>query len=55
MADVLFFSAGDRMIIADAGVWDAMSAEAGLACCRGVPQDTASAQIVNVWIHITFT
>ncbi|PWA73614.1 PPM-type phosphatase domain, Protein phosphatase 2C family [Artemisia annua] len=28
-----------RMIIASADVWDAMSAEAALACCRGLPQD----------------
>lgn len=36
------------MIIASDGVWDAMSAEAALVCCRGLPPDTAAAQIVKV-------
>nr|XP_043615599.1 probable protein phosphatase 2C 12 isoform X2 [Erigeron canadensis] len=40
-------SAGGRMIIASDGVWDAMSAEAALICCRGLPPDTAAAQIVK--------
>ncbi|CAI9265170.1 unnamed protein product [Lactuca saligna] len=40
-------SAGGRMIIASDGVWDAMSAEAALVCCRGLPPDTAAAQIVE--------
>ncbi|KAL7606154.1 probable protein phosphatase 2C 12 [Lactuca sativa] len=40
-------SAGGRMIIASDGVWDAMSAEAALVCCRGLPPDTAAAQIVK--------
>ncbi|KAM0032741.1 putative protein-serine/threonine phosphatase [Helianthus debilis subsp. tardiflorus] len=40
-------SAGGRMIIASDGVWDAMSAEATLVCCRGLPPDTAAAQIVK--------
>lgn len=48
-------SAGGRMIIASDGVWDALSAEAALVCCRGLPPDTAAAQIVKVWIHILFT
>ncbi|KAL4583589.1 hypothetical protein LXL04_008167 [Taraxacum kok-saghyz] len=40
-------SAGGRMIIASDGVWDAMSAEAALLCCRGLPPDTSAAQIVK--------
>nr|GEX84815.1 probable protein phosphatase 2C 12 [Tanacetum cinerariifolium] len=40
-------SAGGRMIIASDGVWDAMSAEAALVCSRGLPPDTAAAQIVK--------
>ncbi|GJV90200.1 protein kinase-like domain, concanavalin A-like lectin/glucanase domain protein [Tanacetum coccineum] len=48
-------SAGGRMIIASDGVWDAMSAEAALVCSRGLPPDTAAAQIVKVQIQIKFT
>ncbi|XP_071731439.1 probable protein phosphatase 2C 12 [Rutidosis leptorrhynchoides] len=40
-------SAGGRMIIASDGVWDAMSAEAALVCCRGLQPDAAAAQIVK--------
>ncbi|KVI06665.1 Protein phosphatase 2C [Cynara cardunculus var. scolymus] len=40
-------SAGGRMIIASDGVWDAMSAEAALVCCRGLLPDAAAAQIVK--------
>ncbi|KAK8681602.1 hypothetical protein V6N13_054004 [Hibiscus sabdariffa] len=40
-------SAGGRMIISSDGVWDALSAEAALDCCRGMPPDAAAAQIVK--------
>lgn len=40
------------MIIASDGVWDAMSAEAALVCCRGLPPDTAAAQIVKVCVQL---
>ena len=41
-------TAGGRMIISSDGVWDALSAEASLDCCRGMPPDAAAAQIVKV-------
>ncbi|GMI78508.1 hypothetical protein like AT1G47380 [Hibiscus trionum] len=40
-------TAGGRMIISSDGVWDALSAEAALDCCRGMPPDAAAAQIVK--------
>ncbi|XP_024972629.1 probable protein phosphatase 2C 12 [Cynara cardunculus var. scolymus] len=40
-------SAGGRLIIASDGVWDALSAEAALDCCRGMPPDAAAAQVVK--------
>ncbi|KAB2089944.1 hypothetical protein ES319_A03G094000v1 [Gossypium barbadense] len=39
--------AGGRMIISSDGVWDALSAEAALDCCRGMPPEAAAAQIVK--------
>ncbi|XP_022774161.1 probable protein phosphatase 2C 12 isoform X2 [Durio zibethinus] len=39
--------AGGRMIISSDGVWDALSAEVALDCCRGMPPDAAAAQIVK--------
>lgn len=48
----LFFlqlsTAGGRLIISSDGVWDALSAEEALDCCRGMPPDAAAAQIVKV-------
>lgn len=41
-------SAGGRLIIASDGVWDALSAEAALECCRGMPPDAAAGQVVKV-------
>ncbi|KAF3951722.1 hypothetical protein ACB098_01G029800 [Castanea mollissima] len=40
-------TAGGRLIIASDGVWDALSAETALDCCRGMPADAAAAQIVK--------
>ncbi|XWS21170.1 hypothetical protein CRYUN_Cryun30bG0032400 [Craigia yunnanensis] len=40
-------TAGGRMIISSDGVWDALSAEVALDCCRGMPPDVAAPQIVK--------
>ncbi|PPS12112.1 hypothetical protein GOBAR_AA08581 [Gossypium barbadense] len=40
-------TAGGRMIISSDGVWDALTAEEALDCCRGMPPDAAAAQIVK--------
>ncbi|BFG18421.1 hypothetical protein CerSpe_046950 [Prunus speciosa] len=40
-------SAGGRLIISSDGVWDALSAETALDCCRGMAPDAAAAQIVK--------
>ncbi|EOY14511.1 Phosphatase 2C family protein isoform 2 [Theobroma cacao] len=40
-------TAGGRVIISSDGVWDALSAEVALDCCRGMPADAAAAQIVK--------
>ncbi|KAE8665172.1 B3 domain-containing protein [Hibiscus syriacus] len=40
-------TAGGRIIISSDGVWDAISAEAALDCCRGMPPDAAATQIVK--------
>lgn len=40
-------SFGGRLIIASDGVWDALSAEAALDCCRGMPPDAAAGQVVK--------
>lgn len=39
---------GGRIIISSDGVWDALSAEVALDCCRGMPAEAAAAQIVKV-------
>ncbi|PPR82094.1 hypothetical protein GOBAR_AA38613 [Gossypium barbadense] len=41
-------TAGGRMIISSDGVWDALTAEEALDCCRGMPPDAAAAQIVKL-------
>lgn len=41
-------TAGGRVIISSDGVWDALSAEEALDCCRGMPPDAAAAQVVKV-------
>lgn len=40
-------TAGGRLIISSDGVWDALSAEAALDCCRGMPAEASAAQIVK--------
>nr|XP_016434722.1 PREDICTED: probable protein phosphatase 2C 12 isoform X1 [Nicotiana tabacum] len=40
-------SAGGRLVIASDGVWDALSAEMAVECCRGMPPDAAASQIVK--------
>ncbi|KAA8528547.1 hypothetical protein F0562_035902 [Nyssa sinensis] len=40
-------SGGGRLIISSDGVWDALSAETALECCRGMPADAAASQIVK--------
>lgn len=41
-------TAGGRLIISSDGVWDALSAEETLSCCRGLPADVAATQIIKV-------
>ncbi|XP_020575660.1 probable protein phosphatase 2C 12 isoform X2 [Phalaenopsis equestris] len=38
---------GGRLIISSDGVWDALSFESVLRCCRGLPPDAAANQIVK--------
>ncbi|KAG0482612.1 hypothetical protein HPP92_010696 [Vanilla planifolia] len=40
-------SVGGRLIISSDGVWDALSFESALDCCRGLPPDAAANQIVK--------
>lgn len=40
-------TAGGRLIISSDGVWDALSAEEALDCCRGMQPEAAAAQIVK--------
>ncbi|XP_049414721.1 probable protein phosphatase 2C 12 [Solanum stenotomum] len=40
-------SAGGRLVIASDGVWDALSAEISVECCRGMSPDAAACQIVK--------
>ncbi|KAF6144031.1 hypothetical protein GIB67_017639 [Kingdonia uniflora] len=40
-------TAGGRLILSSDGVWDALSSEAAVNCCRGMPPNTAAAQIVK--------
>ncbi|MCE2055730.1 hypothetical protein HAX54_043309 [Datura stramonium] len=40
-------SAGGRLVIASDGVWDALSAEMVVECCRGMTLDVAASQIVK--------
>ncbi|KAF2324401.1 hypothetical protein GH714_013642 [Hevea brasiliensis] len=48
--DVVIFRGG-RLIISSDGVWDALSAEEALDCCRGMPAEAAAAQIVKEAVH----
>ncbi|XXG70828.1 hypothetical protein AAC387_Pa07g0223 [Persea americana] len=45
-------TAGGRLIISSDGVWDALSAEEALSCCRGLPADVAAAQIVKEAVQV---
>lgn len=47
-------TAGGRLIISSDGVWDALSAEAALDCCRGMPAEASAAQIVKVDLEMKF-
>lgn len=40
-------SSGGRLIISSDGVWDALSPEVAVDCCRGMPPDVAASQIVK--------
>nr|CAD1826244.1 unnamed protein product [Ananas comosus var. bracteatus] len=40
-------NAGGRLIISSDGVWDALSSEMALSCCRGLPADVAASHIVK--------
>ncbi|XP_020249992.1 probable protein phosphatase 2C 12 isoform X2 [Asparagus officinalis] len=40
-------SAGGRLIISSDGVWDALTFEQALSCCRGLPPDAAASQVVK--------
>ncbi|CAN0922281.1 Probable protein phosphatase 2C 12 [Linum grandiflorum] len=42
---------GGRLIISSDGVWDALTAEVALDCCRGMPPDAAASQIVKEAVH----
>ncbi|PSR99761.1 Protein like [Actinidia chinensis var. chinensis] len=45
-------TAGGRLIISSDGVWDALSAEAALDCCRGMPADASASQIVKEAVQV---
>ncbi|KAK2992269.1 hypothetical protein RJ640_020262, partial [Escallonia rubra] len=45
-------SAGGRLIISSDGVWDALTAEVALDCCRGMPADAAASQIVKEAVQV---
>ncbi|CAN1323769.1 Probable protein phosphatase 2C 12, partial [Linum perenne] len=42
---------GGRLIISSDGVWDSLSAEVALDCCRGMPPEAAASQIVKEAVH----
>ncbi|KAJ4837908.1 hypothetical protein Tsubulata_006569 [Turnera subulata] len=45
-------TAGGRLVISSDGVWDALSAETALDCCRGMPPEAAAAQIVREAVQL---
>ncbi|MBA0880129.1 hypothetical protein Goshw_012868 [Gossypium schwendimanii] len=45
-------TAGGRLIISSDGVWDVLSAEVALDCCRGMSPDAAAAQIVKMSMQV---
>lgn len=48
-------SGGGRLVIASDGVWDAVSAETAIECCRGMPPDASASQIVKVNMFTTLS
>jgi serine/threonine protein phosphatase PrpC len=42
--------AGGRLIIASDGVWDALSCDKAVDCCRGMSAELAARQVVKVGI-----
>ncbi|GMH23229.1 hypothetical protein Nepgr_025072 [Nepenthes gracilis] len=44
-------TAGGRLIISSDGVWDNLSIESTLECCRGMSAEAAAAQVVKEAIH----
>lgn len=46
-------SAGGRIIISSDGVWDALTAEMALDCCRGMSAEAAAPHIVKVCTSFT--
>ncbi|GAA0139133.1 protein phosphatase [Lithospermum erythrorhizon] len=45
-------SAGGRLIIASDGVWDALSSESAVECCRGMSPDAAASEIVEEAVQV---
>lgn len=41
-------TAGGRLIICSDGVWDSLTAEEALDCCRGMAADAAASLLVRV-------
>jgi len=46
-------TAGGRIIISSDGVWDALTAELALDCCRGMSAEAAAPHIVKVCTSFT--
>ncbi|CAM8915852.1 unnamed protein product [Rhodiola kirilowii] len=44
-------NAGGRLIIASDGVWDAVTPEMAVDCCRGMPPDSAAERIVQAAVQ----
>ncbi|KAJ8762412.1 hypothetical protein K2173_007572 [Erythroxylum novogranatense] len=45
-------TAGGRLVIASDGVWDSISSEMALDCCRGIPAEAAATQIVKEAVQL---
>lgn len=46
-------TSGGRLIVSSDGVWDALTAEVALDCCRGMSAEAAAPHIVKVCLmHI---
>ncbi|GMH04043.1 hypothetical protein Nepgr_005882 [Nepenthes gracilis] len=45
-------TAGGRLIISSDGVWDALSFETALDCCRGLSAEAAAAQVVKEAVQV---